>query len=166
MLNFNSLKKKLLYKKNNDFLSTSKSIFFVFLNNGSFKPFKKELQDLGYEIRFFGGRELSREFIEKYKISYKISSSLTVLKLDLSKEEDPASYLKSLNFLAKKKDEMPILLDIFSDSHFYNKDILQFFKSKSSLNKNFLESLVVISLLGQLQMLNSCFHLVKEEKKN
>ena len=52
MLNFNSLKKKLLYKKNNDFLSTSKSIFFVFLNNSSFKPFKKDLQDLGYEIRF------------------------------------------------------------------------------------------------------------------
>ena len=91
---------------------------------------------------------------------------MTVLKLDLSKEKDPAFYSKSLNFLAKKKDDMPILLDIFSDSHFYNKNILQFFKSKSSLNKNFLESLVVISLLGQLQMLNSCFHLVKEEKKN
>ena len=82
MLNFNSLKKKLLYKKNNDFLSTSKSIFFVFLNNSSFKPFKKDLQDLGYEIRFFGGRHLSREFMEKYKISYNVSNSLTILKLD------------------------------------------------------------------------------------
>ena len=166
MLNFNSLKKKLLYKKNNDFLSTSKCIFFVFLNNSSFKPFKKDLQDLGYEIRFFGGRHLSREFMEKYKISYNVSNSLTILKLDLNEERDSGFYYKSLNFLANKKDEMPILLDVFSDNHFYNKNILQLFKNKASLNENFLESLIVISLLSQLQMLNSCFHLIKEGKKD
>ena len=74
----------------------------------------------------------------------------------------------SKNFILCKiiSDKMPILLDIFSENHFYNKNILQFFKKKSNLNDGFLESLVVVSLLGQLQMLNSCFHLIKEEKKN
>ena len=104
--------------------------------------------------------------MEKYKISYNVSNSLTILKLDLNEERDSGFYYRSLNFLANKKDEMPILLDVFSDNHFYNKNILQLFKNKASLNENFLESLIVISLLSQLQMLNSCFHLIKEGKKD